>query len=428
MDAQSTTSGATSTGETLTVIPQSNTPQSSEPGHLYDMNFVVGQLAKLDKLDSLEKQVSDIKDSLNSFHASIKYTQDEVDNLKSDLKDCKKDNSALQDTVSKLKSDLEAHKNKVKQMEISIMAQDVQSRKLNVIIDGLNETEGENLLQITLSVFSHTGKSYTEADIDAVYRVGSNNARKPRIIIVRLYKQHQRDEILRNRAAIKKNAMYKNVWLNDDIPEQVRQQRAELRAIYNLARTKGIEARVAQDFIVIEGAKYRHPDLNSLPGNLSLKAANTRQTTKGTAFHSKHAVCSNFYQSTFTFDDITYNSVEQAFQYSRALAGNSAVIAHHILCEKDPLAVKRLGSSVKPDKKWEDTKRELMRKLVYEKFRQNEALIAELVQLHGDLIEATADRYWGAGVSLYSSDLTQGNWTGQNHLGKILTEIRDSFL
>ena len=63
---------ATSTGEILTVIPQSNTPQSSEPGHLYDMNFVVGQLAKLDKLDSLEKQVSDIKDSLSSFHASIK--------------------------------------------------------------------------------------------------------------------------------------------------------------------------------------------------------------------------------------------------------------------------------------------------------------------------------------------------------------------
>ena len=69
-----------------------------------------------------------------------------------------------------------------------------------------------------------------------------------------------------------------------------------------------------------------------------------------------------------------------------------------------------------------------MRKLVNEKFRQNEALIAELVQLHGDFIEATADRYWGTGVSLYSSDLTQGNWTGQNHLGKILTEIRDSFL
>ena len=112
-----------------------------------------------------------------------------------------------------------------------------------------------------------------------------------------------------------------------------------------MARTKGIEARVAQDFIVIEGegAKYRHPDLNSLPGNLSLKAANTRQTTKGTAFHSKHAVCPNFYQSPFTFDDITYNSVEQAFQYSRALAGNSAVIAQRILRERDPLGMQTMS-------------------------------------------------------------------------------------
>ena len=56
------------------IVPLSHIPAT------HDTNFITMQLAQLDKLDILEKQVS-----INHFQTSIKYTQDEVDNIKSEL-------------------------------------------------------------------------------------------------------------------------------------------------------------------------------------------------------------------------------------------------------------------------------------------------------------------------------------------------------
>ena len=44
------------------------------------------------------------------------------------------------------------------------------------------------------------------------------------------------------------------------------------------------------------------------------------------------------------------------------------------------------------------------------------------------MIEGSWDGFWGAGAPLDSTNLKNGNWTGQNHLGRLLTELKDDLI
>ena len=60
------------------------------------------------------------------------------------------------------------------------------------------------------------------------------------------------------------------------------------------------------------------------------------------------------------------------------------------------------------------------------KFKQNPELLRKLLDT-GDktLVEATPDRTWGAGVSLTSRALKNGEYPGENRQGKLLMKARN---
>ena len=65
------------------------------------------------------------------------------------------------------------------------------------------------------------------------------------------------------------------------------------------------------------------------------------------------------------------------------------------------------------------------------KFTQNEILKGFLISTTGNkLIEASgADKYWGVGQSLRSSDLfNEAKWTGKNIAGKTLERVRQALV
>lgn len=130
-------------------------------------------------------------------------------------------------------------------------------------------------------------------------------------------------------------------------------------------------------------------------------------------FVAKYQFLSNFYYAPVKYQGDTYKSAEHAYQ------------AHKCKYDSDRLRVrdaptafgaKRLGRIHTMREDWDTLKLNVMQEIVFAKFVQNPELRNKLLKT-GDLeiIEGNTwgDVYWGVCAG-----------KGENHLGKILMEVR----
>lgn len=130
-------------------------------------------------------------------------------------------------------------------------------------------------------------------------------------------------------------------------------------------------------------------------------------------FDGDYAFLSNFYEFPVMFDGILYPTNEHAFQAAKTLDFEERKA---IAALPTPGKAKRAGRRVSLREDWENVKDSIMKEICLVKF-SNKELRDKLVQTKPhELIEGNTwnDRYWGV-----------CNGTGENHLGKILMEIRD---
>lgn len=142
-----------------------------------------------------------------------------------------------------------------------------------------------------------------------------------------------------------------------------------------------------------------------------------------------HPECSQFYQSPFTINNITFNSCEQWMHWKKAILFNDLIIAKQILKEKSPFKQKNWGRKVKNFNAeiWSQIAPDIVFRGNIEKFSQNKDLLQRLSQTKDTLlVEASPyDVIWGIGLK--ASDpkaLNPKEWRGQNLLGSILTRVR----
>ena len=188
----------------------------------------------------------------------------------------------IDDTLCQLKAELKDEKQKVRSLtyelehaKLRILHLETYSRKQNVIIEGFDEHEGEQIPTLVTNFFTkkmHLPPAIAE-DIDKVHRYGRSMHGRPRPIIVRFTKISSRDSVLRNVKHLR-DARSK-VYVNEDLPVEVKNQRADLRAIATHAKHQGIEAKVQGDTLIMENRKHSSEDLDLLPKNLQLSAART---------------------------------------------------------------------------------------------------------------------------------------------------------
>lgn len=141
-------------------------------------------------------------------------------------------------------------------------------------------------------------------------------------------------------------------------------------------------------------------------------------------FEGRYRFLSNFYPCKIEHKGIVYPSVEHFYVAMKVtemqlIDGNyyTAADFREMLARiKEPGDVKKLGQRIKLRKDWDDKKLEFMNWAVREKFK-NETL-SEMLISTGDqeLIEGNwwKDYFWGV-----------CNGKGENHLGKILMEVRE---
>jgi ribA/ribD-fused uncharacterized protein len=131
------------------------------------------------------------------------------------------------------------------------------------------------------------------------------------------------------------------------------------------------------------------------------------------SFRGEYAWLSNFHVCPVTHRGFAYRSAEHAYQAAKAQTERDrAYVADAPTAAK----AKARGREIGTPENWNDVKLAIMREIVYAKFCQNAVLAVQLARTADtELVEGNAwnDTYWGV-----------CNGVGENHLGKILMELR----
>ena len=165
--------------------------------------------------------------------------------------------------------------------------------------------------------------------------------------------------------------------INEDLPYEVKTGRADIRAVAKQAKSSGAKVKRQGDRVYIDNTVFTSDTLKYIPSKFSMEAARTvKVNVDTTAFYIKYSILSNFYTVNFTVDGVTYNSVEQLFQYNKVKSAGRDDLASKIKHETDCVTMKRLGDSIQIGRgsDWDTNKLAVMQQAVYEKFRQNPQL------------------------------------------------------
>lgn len=136
--------------------------------------------------------------------------------------------------------------------------------------------------------------------------------------------------------------------------------------------------------------------------------------TEITSFSGDHRFLSNFWPSPVTYQGVEYPTVEHAYQAAKTLDLDERKAIAGVLT---PSQAKRLGKTVHLREDWEQVKIGIMASLLRQKFSKA-SLCGSWLLATGDavLVEGNrwGDTFWGA-----------CGGKGQNHLGKLLMQLRE---
>lgn len=131
-------------------------------------------------------------------------------------------------------------------------------------------------------------------------------------------------------------------------------------------------------------------------------------------FKGDYFFLSNFYEKPVTYKGLTYDSTEAAFQAAKCKDES----LKEKFCNLRPGEAKRLGRQVELRDNWEMIKLKVMYEILEIKFKDSDLRTKLVCTEDWELIEGNSwgDTFWG---------VCKGK--GENHLGKILMSLRDSY-
>ena len=141
-------------------------------------------------------------------------------------------------------------------------------------------------------------------------------------------------------------------------------------------------------------------------------------------FKGEYSFLSNFYHCDFVYEGFTYHTAEAAFQAQKCSTEEKKI---RYTLVNSPVIAKRMGKR-EPGlpENWNEISYDIMKKILTAKFSVPEMKEKLLATGDATLVEGNKhnDNLWGQCVC---ERCIARNVTGQNRLGKILMEVRDSY-
>ncbi len=276
------------------------------------------------KLVTLASEFADMKVTIQNIETSMNNKEAEyVDNNKK-IKDLKSKLNGFETDITELRNDLailHSEVSKLKRVQSSSHENSLhvegQSRRNNLILDGIGEvvreTDADSKEQVHNIIENKLGLvNARQIKIARAHRLPTGPTHtiqgRPHPVIFKLHWYGDREHIWNASGKLKDT----RIFLSEDFPAGVKQRGNILLPIMKAARAQGKRSSLSVDKLFIEGTEYTINCLDKLPSELDPKHIATRTDGKVTAFFSSASPLSNFHPAKITNDNGTVSdNVEQ---------------------------------------------------------------------------------------------------------------------
>lgn len=167
------------------------------------------------RLDTINKEVQEIK-------TSIQFTQKEVDDIKAGNKAQLEASNSMQTDIMRICDRLSTVTDKMEYLE-------GQSRKNNLVFDGIDEVPGETWADAeekVRAILVERLQLQHSIEIERVHRTGKPAAggNRPRSMVVKFLRSKDRSAVLERAKKLRGT----NIYINEDHTDAVRMKRKEL--------------------------------------------------------------------------------------------------------------------------------------------------------------------------------------------------------
>lgn len=307
----------------------------------------------------------------------------------------------------------------------------------NLILRGISESDRDSAFSQATNFFSSNMK-LSGLSIDVAYRLGKpliQDSTYNRPIVVKFSKIADRNKVWKKRKDISQQGKGKSVYIQPDIPKQLREDLQILYRVQNAAlktnQYRTVEVRNYK--LYLDGAEYSAWELEELPPSLRPSCLATYTSDEVLVFYSKHTPLSNHHPSPFEIRGRTFANMEQYLAYRRAKLSGQKHLIQKALLAQDPVEAKTILNALRSDhqEEWKKEVSTIALEGLQAKFRQHPALGEYLISTAPlTLGEASTNSQWGIGFSLEDTNATdKSKWNKQgNLLGQLLMKVRNQMI
>lgn len=407
---------------------EGNSSKKSNKGKLSKSKTTVSDTHVIDEaMVEIATSVGDCVTAQAETIVSLNEHSDRINETSKDIKSLRNENKHLSKRLDIMDAAMKAALERISNVEKVANDNSHTLKNANLVIEGLLETNGENCKSKALEIFQVLEGKCQADDIITAYRVGqvSNDDKFPRPMVVKMADPRIKTVLMEQKGKLM-HGKFNMIFLNDDLPPELKKQRRTLREICKFAHQTGYRnCKASGSKLTIEGKTYRFDTLHLLPKDLQMCNIRTRLVGDGLGFQSEVSYLSNFFPATVKIEHLSFSSAEQAFQFFKVRTCKREDTATQILSMSNPRKIKEAGDSIPSKAVWEANKEAFMRSIAYSKFVQNKDLQEKLLNTGNlPLYECTKNRWWGCGWRLDDPNWPEKSPPGLNKMGEILMDVR----
>lgn len=329
-----------------------------------------------------------------------------------------------------------------KELQREFIQEKYDSRKINLLIMGIPESEKDETKDLVNSFLSKR-MAISDFKVDIAYRLGKLGNHKSRPILVRFKEMAHRNRVWFSKSKI--NQKGPKAWIQEDLPKAVKNSYRTFFRILRKAKSMGDrfpDAHIKGQSLFIDGKAYGEGDLEQLPDILRPSSLAMMQSERAVIFFGRFSPLSNHYQAPFMINGSSFSCMEQYIAWKRATHTGNDKMASKALKQADPIFYKGILNDLKANTsndankartadQWYNQLDEVVGQGLRAKFQQNPTLAHFLCKTHPKALgEACLDTRWGIGFTLTDPNaLDTEKWpTEGNVMGRQLSAIRDELL